>query len=1015
MDDSNYDEFGNYIGPELASSSEEEESDVGLESGDELESATGANTGAMDTDKSDQEDQDEEYDAKHGVPQHLAMVRRSEVVQNQIVLHEDKKYYPDAEEVFGPGVETLVQEEDTQPLTEPIVAPINARKFQVSEETELPETSYSKEFLVDLLGYPAMIRNLVVAGHLHHGKTTLVDTLVASTHTWVEWDRAPPIATPTTKMDKPNENAFGYTDVHQLERLRGISLKAMPISLVAQDIKGKSYALNIMDTPGHVNFIDEVVVSMQLADGLVLVVDAVEGVMANTERIINVAVREGLSITLVVNKVDRLIMELKLPPADAYYKLKLTIEEVNNVIAACPLADASMRISPELGNVCFASASFGWCFSLESFASKYVEQWDMPIQPKEFAKRLWGDIYYHPGRRTFLRKKAKDAKEAKRSFVHFILEPLYKIFAQVSGEDEPVLRPVLESLGIRLRKSDYAMDVRSLLRRVLCQFFGPPTGFVSMCAAHIRSPMDNAAFKTERLFTGNMDSTAALSMRGCNADGPLVIAAAKQYPSSDASVFYVLGRIFSGTINSGQTVRVLGENYMPGDDEDMAAVPVSDTWIYCSRYKIPVSGLSAGGWVLLGGVDGPISKTATIVDTAVSEDGLAIIRPIQLPTVSVMKIAVEPVVPIELPKMLSGLRKIGKTYPLAQTRVEESGEHVILGTGELYLDCIMHDLRCMYSEIEIKVADPVVSFRETVSETSAIKVYGNSPNGKNRLTMISEPLEQGVAEDIESGEVTLNWSARHVGQFFESNYGWDILAGRSIWAFGPNENGPNMLSDDTLPGETDKARLKSVKDAVKQGFQWAAREGPLCDEPMRNTRFRILNVDLAETAIHRGGGQIIPAARRVCYSSFLTAEPRLMEPINFVEIQAPADCVSAVYTVLGRRRGHVTHDAPKPGSPMYMIKALIPTIDSSGFETDLRTYTHGQAFCQQYFDHWQIVPGDPLDKGMVLRPLEPSSGQQLARDFMLKTRRRKGLGDDVSIDKFVDDPSLREIIASLNQ
>ncbi|KAJ1909187.1 U5 small nuclear ribonucleoprotein component [Coemansia sp. S17] len=97
---------------------------------------------------------------------------------------------------------------------------------------------------------------------------------------------------------------------------------------------------------------------------------------------------------------------------------------------------------------------------------------------------------------------------------------------------------------------------------------------------------------------------------------------------------------------------------------------------------------------------------------------------------------------------------------------------------------------------------------------------------------------------------------------------------------------------------------------------------------------------------------------------------------------------------------------------MYMIKALIPTIDSSGFETDLRTYTQGQAFCQQYFDHWQVVPGDPLDKGTVLRALEPSSGQQLARDFMLKTRRRKGLSDDVSIDKFIDDPELLDIVKS---
>ncbi|KAJ2775025.1 U5 small nuclear ribonucleoprotein component, partial [Coemansia nantahalensis] len=303
----------------------------------------------------------------------------------------------------------------------------------------------------------------------------------------------------------------------------------------------------------------------------------------------------------------------------------------------------------------------------------------------------------------------------------------------------------------------------------------------------------------------------------------------------------------------------------------------------------------------------------------------------------------------------------------------------------------------------------------TVAETSAVMVYGDSPNGKNRLTIIAEPVDQGIAEDIEAGHVSLDWPARQVGQFFEANYGWDVLAGRSIWAFGPGESGPNILSDETLAGDTDRARLRSVRDSIRQGFQWAAREGPLCDEPMRGTRFRIVNAALADAAIHRGGGQIIPAARRVCYSSFLTAEPRLMEPVNFVEIQAPAACVAAVYTVLGRRRGHVTHDAPKPGSPMYMIQAQVPTIDASGLETDLRTYTQGQAFCQHYFDHWQVVPGDPLDASVVLQPLEPSAGQQLARDFVLKTRRRKGLSDDISIDKFIDDPTLRDVVRSLQQ
>lgn len=84
------------------------------------------------------------------------------------------------------------------------------------------------------------------------------------------------------------------------------------------------------------------------------------------------------------------------------------------------------------------------------------------------------------------------------------------------------------------------------------------------------------------------------------------------------------------------------------------------------------------------------------------------------------------------------------------------------------------------------------------------------------------------------------------------------------------------------------------------------------------------------------------------------ATPRLMEPYLFVEVQAPADCVSAVYTVLARRRGHVTQDAPISGSPLYTIKAFIPAIDSFGFETDLRTHTQGQAFCLSVFHHWQV-------------------------------------------------------------
>jgi 116 kDa U5 small nuclear ribonucleoprotein component len=268
--------------------------------------------------------------------------------------------------------------------------------------------------------------------------------------------------------------------------------------------------------------------------------------------------------------------------------------------------------------------------------------------------------------------------------------------------------------------------------------------------------------------------------------------------------------------------------------------------------------------------------------------------------------------------------------------------------------------------------------------------------------MIAEPLEKGIAEAIENRHISIKQPVRIVANYFQNNYGWDLLASRNIWAFGPEDNGPNIIVNDTLPTEVDKKALGQIRESIQQGFQWATREGPLCDEPIRDVKFRLLDATIADQAIYRGGGQIIPTARRVAYSSFLTATPRLMEPVYSMEIQVPSDCLSAVYTVLSKRRGHVVQDTPKAGSPLYTIKAFIPVIDSVGVESDIRLSTQGQAFCQQMFDHWQTVPGDPLDSTQRVAPLELATGPQLARDFCIKTRKRKGLNVDVSATRYMD-------------
>lgn len=918
--------------------------------------------------------------------------------ETAIVLAEDKKYYPSAEEVYGAGTETLVMDEDAQALEEPIIAPVKKKSVEVRER-DAPVMHVSEEFLKGLSGNPNLVRNVAIAGHLHHGKTTFMDMLTEQTHEITyEW--------------LSNEKQLRYTDTRLDEQDREISIKAVPMSLALPSGTGKHLLFNLMDTPGHVNFSDEVTASYRLADSVLLVVDAVEGVMCNTERLIKHAAKERLPICVFVNKIDRLILELKLPPADAYHKLRHTLEEVNAVIEAayggdenCPFAD------PVRGTVCFGSALYGWSFTLHSFAKLYADVKGVEMNTKEFSRRLWGDVYFHDDTRTFKKKPPPGGGE--RSFVQFILEPLYKIYSQAVGEHPASFARVLAEFGVTLKASDYKMNTKPLIKLACRSVFGDASGLVDMLASHCPTARRGAENKVLHAYGGPLASAndgedVVTAMKNCDADGPLQVMISKLYPKSDVSAFDALGRVMSGTLKKGQRVRVLGEAYSPDDEEDCAVKTVTDLWTYEARYRIPIEVATAGTWVLIEGVDASISKTATLVDEFTKDD-VHVFRPLAFDNQSVVKIATEPLNPSDLPKMVEGLRKINKSYPLAVTKVEESGEHTIMGTGEIMLDSIMKDLRDLYSEVEVKVADPVVTFCETVVETSSLKCFAETPNKRNKFTMIAEPLDKGLAHDIETGEVSLKWPKKKLGDFFQNKYDWDVLAARSVWAFGPDDHGANALLNDTLPSEVDKDLLNAVRESVVQGFQWGTREGPLCDEPIRNVKFKILDAAVAPEPLHRGGGQVIPTARRVAYSAFLMASPRLMEPVYAVEVQTPADCMSAIYTVLSKRRGHVIGDSPKPGTPVYTVKALLPAIESFGFETDLRYHTQGQAFGVSYFDHWAVVPGDPLDRSISLRPLEPSPVQHLAREFMVKTRRRKGMSEDVSVNKFFDESLLFEL------
>lgn len=353
----------------------------------------------------------------------------------------------------------------------------------------------------------------------------------------------------------------------------------------------------------------------------------------------------------------------------------------------------------------------------------------------------------------------------------------------------------------------------------------------------------------------------------------------------------------------------------------------------------------------------------------------------------VVRVAVEPKNAGDLPKLVEGLKRLAKSDPMVQCIFEESGEHIIAGAGELHLEICLKDLEEDHACIPIKKSDPVVSYRETVIEESEIMCLSKSPNKHNRLFCKARPLPDGLAEAIEKGDVNPQDDPKNRAKILAEKFEFDATDARKIWCFGPEGNGPNLLIDVTKGVQY----LNEIKDSVVAGFQWATKEGVLCDENMRGIRFDIHDVTLHADAIHRGGGQIIPTARRVFYASVLTAKPRMQEPVYLVEIQCPEAAVGGIYGVLNRRRGVVFEESQIAGTPMFIVKAHLPVNESFGFTADLRSNTGGQAFPQCVFDHWQILPGDPFDSNS--RP-----GQVVA-----ETRKRKGLKEGIpSLDNFYD-------------
>jgi elongation factor 2 len=204
----------------------------------------------------------------------------------------------------------------------------------------------------DLMNKPEMIRNIGIVAHIDHGKTTLSDNMVAGAG-MISMDLA----------GHDDHNLF--MDFDPLEQARGITIDAANVSMV-HEVDGKEYLINMIDTPGHVDFGGDVTRAMRAVDGAVVVVDAVEGAMPQTETVLRQAIREGVRPVLFINKTDRLINELKVEKKDFAMRLGKIIDNVNKLIRGMDEEKfkAGWRVDAANGTVAIGSARYNWAISM---------------------------------------------------------------------------------------------------------------------------------------------------------------------------------------------------------------------------------------------------------------------------------------------------------------------------------------------------------------------------------------------------------------------------------------------------------------------------------------------------------------------------------------------------------------------------------------------------------------------------------------------------------------------------
>lgn len=353
------------------------------------------------------------------------------------------------------------------------------------------------------------IRNICILAHVDHGKTTLADHLIAATGGGL---LHPKMAGKLRFMDYLDE-----------EQRRAITMKSSSIALHYKD-----YSINLIDSPGHMDFCSEVSTAARLSDGALILVDAVEGVHIQTHAVLRQSWIEKLTPCLVLNKIDRLIYELKLSPVEAYTRLLRIVHEVNGIMSTYKsekyLSDVDSLLAgpsgevdyenlefieddeedtfqPQKGNVAFVCALDGWGFGISEFAEFYASK--LGASSAALQKALWGPRYFNPKSKMIVGKKGVEGgSKARPMFVQFVLEPLWQVYQSALEPDgnKGLLEKVIKSFNLNVPPRELRnKDPKVVLQAVMSRWLPLSDAILSMVVKCMPDPIVAQSFRISRL------------------------------------------------------------------------------------------------------------------------------------------------------------------------------------------------------------------------------------------------------------------------------------------------------------------------------------------------------------------------------------------------------------------------------------------------------------------------------------------------------------------------------------